>query len=71
MITKAFDGYITKTTLLDILYCYERVGSVEEGEGVELDCRYNPSPGQYIDSIKWYLNASEIYRIVPGLNDHR
>ena len=36
-----------------------------------LTCSYSVSPGEYIDSIKWYLNTSEIYRIVPGLNRDR
>ena len=46
-------------------------GVVIEGDGAELTCSYKPSPGQYIDSIKWYLNSSEIYRIVPGLTTDR
>ncbi|XP_023326755.1 uncharacterized protein LOC111700160 [Eurytemora carolleeae] len=46
-------------------------GVVIEGDGAELTCSYRPSPGQYIDSIKWYLNSSEIYRIVPGLTTDR
>jgi len=45
--------------------------AVEEGAGAELTCSYKTSPGEYIDSIKWYHNSSEIYRIVPGLTTHR
>ncbi len=44
---------------------------VVEGEGAELVCDYQPTPGQFIDSIKWYLNSSEIYRIVPSLTTDR
>ena len=36
-----------------------------------LTCAYSVSPGEYIDSIKWYLNNSECYRIVPGLTQDR
>ena len=32
-----------------------------------LTCSYKLGPGQWVDSIKWYLNSSEIYRIVPSL----
>ena len=42
-------------------------GYVAEGGGTVLACRYDLSPGQWVDSIKWYLNSSEIYRIVPSL----
>ena len=42
-------------------------GYVGEGGGTVLTCRYQLSPGQWVDSIKWYLNSSEIYRIVPSL----
>ena len=46
-------------------------GLVPSGSAVILICSYSVSPGEYIDSIKWYLNTSEIYRIVPGLNRDR
>ena len=46
-------------------------GVVEPGAEVVLTCSYTVSPGQYIDSIKWYLNSSECYRIVPGLHKDR
>eukprot|EP00090_Calanus_glacialis_P008406 TRINITY_DN16732_c0_g1_i3.p1 TRINITY_DN16732_c0_g1~~TRINITY_DN16732_c0_g1_i3.p1 ORF type:complete len:202 (+),score=61.24 TRINITY_DN16732_c0_g1_i3:84-608(+) len=46
-------------------------GLVPSGSQVILTCSYSVSPGEYIDSIKWYLNSSEIYRIVPGLNRDR
>ena len=32
-----------------------------------MTCSYQLSPGQWVDSVKWYLNSSEIYRIVPSL----
>ena len=46
-------------------------GGVREGGRTELTCSYQASPDHYIDSIKWYLNSSEIYRIVPGLTQDR
>jgi len=44
---------------------------VQSGSQVILTCAYSVSPGEYIDSIKWYLNNSECYRIVPGLTQDR
>ena len=44
---------------------------VEEGSVVVLSCTYLLEAGQSIDSVKWYLNTTEIYRIVPGLYAHR
>jgi hypothetical protein len=44
---------------------------VREGGRADLTCNYLASPGHYIDSLKWYLNSSEIYRIVPGLTENR
>ena len=44
---------------------------VQSGSQVILTCAYSVSPGEYIDSIKWYLNTSECYRIVPGLTQDR
>ena len=44
---------------------------VQSGSQVILTCQYTVSPGEYIDSIKWYLNTSECYRIVPGLTKDR
>ena len=35
---------------------------VQSGSQVILTCMYTVSPGEYIDSIKWYLNSSECYR---------
>jgi len=46
-------------------------GVVPAGSQVILTCSYSVFPGEYIDSIKWYLNSSEIYRIVPGLTKDR
>merc|ERR1719233_1526442 len=46
-------------------------GLVVAGSQVILTCSYTVYPGEFIDSIKWYLNTSEIYRIVPGLNRDR
>ena len=46
-------------------------GEVVEGDGAELTCSYTTTPGQFVDSIKWYFNTSEIYRIVPGLTTDR
>ena len=46
-------------------------GLVPIGSQLILTCSYSVAPGEYIDSIKWYLNTSEIYRIVPGLNRDR
>ena len=42
-------------------------GYVAGGGGTVLTCSYKLGPGQWVDSIKWYLNSSEIYRIVPSL----
>ena len=33
---------------------------VQAGSQVVLTCAYTVSPGQYIDSIKWYLNNAEV-----------
>jgi hypothetical protein len=44
---------------------------VEEGSTVVLSCSYLLGAGESIDSVKWYLNTTEIYRIVPGLYEHR
>jgi hypothetical protein len=44
---------------------------VEEGSQVVLTCSYLLEAGQSMDSVKWYLNTTEIYRIVPGLTQHR
>ena len=41
------------------------------GSGVILTCNYLVTEGQAVDSIKWYYNTSEIYRLVPGLHHHR
>ena len=51
-------------TLKDYVYIAD---IVQSGSQVILTCSYSVSPGEYIDSIKWYLNNSECYRIVPGL----
>ena len=32
-----------------------------------LTCQFRLGEGQWLDSVKWYLNSSEIYRIVPSL----
>ena len=42
-------------------------GYVTGGGGTVMTCSYQLSPGQWVDSVKWYLNSSEIYRIVPSL----
>ena len=36
-----------------------------------MTCSFMVSPGQFMDSVKWYLNSSEIYRIVPSLTKDR
>ena len=59
---------LTMQSLSSILLLYSDI--VQSGSQVILTCMYKISPGEYIDSIKWYLNTSEIYRILPGLT-HR
>ena len=45
--------------------------SVPTGSPAILTCSFAVSPGQFMDSVKWYLNSSEIYRIVPSLTKDR
>ena len=44
---------------------------VEEGSSAVLSCSYSLAHTEYVDSVKWFLNTTEVYRIVPGLRDHR
>ena len=44
---------------------------IPSGSRAVLNCSYTVSPGQFMDSVKWYLNTSEIYRIVPSLTKDR
>lgn len=44
---------------------------VSSGSSVILTCSYRVTEGEAIDSVKWYLNSSEIYRLVPGLHEDR
>ena len=44
---------------------------VRSGSPAVLTCSFMVSPGQFMDSVKWYLNSSEIYRIVPSLTKDR
>ena len=44
---------------------------VPAGSPAVLNCSFGVSPGQFMDSVKWYLNTSEIYRIVPSLTKDR
>ena len=44
---------------------------IPTGSRAVLNCSYTVSPGQFMDSVKWYLNTSEIYRIVPSLTKDR
>ena len=55
-----------QTDKIRVSICYV-ADIVQSGSQVILTCAYSVSPGEYIDSIKWYLNNSECYRIVPGL----
>ena len=55
--------------IVDLILLYSDI--VQSGSQVILTCQYTVSPGEYIDSIKWYLNTSECYRIVPGLTKDR
>ena len=36
------------------------------GQTVTLVCDYRVSEGEYVDSIKWYKDGNEFYRIVPN-----
>ena len=54
-----------------MLHMYVRVDDVERGSEAVLRCRYTLTPGEYVDSVKWFLNTTEIYRIVPALTKHR
>ena len=47
------------------------VEMIPSGSRAVLNCSYTVSPGQFMDSVKWYLNTSEIYRIVPSLTKDR
>ena len=44
---------------------------VEEGGKAVLSCSYTLGESEFVDSVKWFLNRTEIYRIVPGLIDYR
>ena len=46
-------------------------GYIEEGGSCVLTCSYSLEPGEFVDSVKWFVNTTEIYRIVPGLTDFR
>ena len=46
---------------------YLCLDSLETGSPAVMTCSYKLTSRQYVDSVKWYLNSSEIYRIVPSL----
>ena len=41
------------------------------GSRAALTCQFRLPHNQFMDSVKWYLNQSEIYRIVPSLAQDR
>ena len=49
--------------------CY--LDLVEEGGNAVLSCSYTLGQSEFVDSVKWFYNRTEIYRIVPGLIDYR
>ncbi|TRY77857.1 hypothetical protein TCAL_11900 [Tigriopus californicus] len=40
-----------------------------QNQTITMDCVYKLSEGEYVDSIKWYKDNEEFYRILP--NPHR
>ena len=41
------------------------------GSRAAFTCQFRLPHNQFMDSVKWYLNQSEIYRIVPSLAQDR